>query len=787
MFHMENIFAFPGILLFDVANVPALLLNNLPTAVWILLVPFLLYRNAQGRELFSGLFDDTSAFASLRAAVTILMFHLLALAIFFVPTALFPDAKPEDLAKLSPVTGINLHIATFVCALPMIFFGLAMLSIQYQREKRWWKLAIIGGMIALSAFLSHKMLMDWDLGIGVLIALTAANMALCVLLIYILRKIDTARELVFWNYLAVALCMCLQIALIAGKIKAFNGMYEPGNTDPLYTPLNKPLYDALYLGLLLTVVIAMLMLSAAWNLQYVSPTFILMSVILFYLMLGDVIVAAYVLLALKWKLVLSAFLLLFIYVVFLRKWAAHRINLVESGIKADERADLSAYFKAWWETNILPNIPADESKEIPIFLLGAQGGGSRAGYWTSRLLNDQYEQFRHHLFAATSASGGSSGFGATLALWRYLDEHPTIPADRKAKILKNFARGMFDHNYLSGSFFQLLVTEVGKRIKYLFTKKGVFNRNYHHQLDEAIGFAQALERGWNDDNGKEKNFFQTSRERLKALFLRGYRDTLNIGKGGETPNYPFYPYLSYWYKPGGKLNPGLPLYFPITLNIQSGRAGYASPIDMKKNETVFIDAIDIVKEAEDPAQHQSIPLVAASHLSQLFPVLNAYTYIPSCGNFIDGGMYENQGLPLLSAIYDWLQAEIAQADFIPDALKRRIKVKLLLFVNGAVRPATAKQGPVVEKPISQISAIVKAAGFAGISGRTTWWNAYFKQKVGGNYEEFILQASDTPEKETVPLGRWISTRSFDKMEIRALEEQEQAKKFVAIKGGATHF
>ncbi len=781
---MENIFAFSGVFLFDLFNVPALLLNNLPTAVWILIVPFLLYRDAQGRELFSGLFDDTSSFASVRAAITILMFHLLALAIFFVPTALFPDASPEDLRKLSPVTGINLHVAALTCALPMIFFGLAMISVQYRREKRWWKLGVVAGLIALGTFLSHKMLVDWDLGIGVLIALTVANMALCILLIFVMRKVDKARKRVFWNYMAVSFCMCLQIALIAGKIKAFNGMYDPGNTDPLYVPVNKPLYDALYLGLLLTVVIAMLFLSAVWNLQYVSPTFILMSVILFYLMLGDVVVAAYVLLALKWKLVLTAALLLFAYVVFFRKWGAHQIDLVESGVKADERTDLSEYFKAWWEKNILPNIPADESKDIPIFLLGAQGGGSRAGYWTSCLLNDQHEQLRTHLFAATSASGGSAGFGATLALWRYLDEHPTIPADRKAKILRDFARGMFDHNYLSGSFFQLLVNEVGKRIKYLFVKKGIHNRNYHHQLDEALGFAQAIERGWDDELDKEKGFFRLAVERIKGSFARGYLNTLPVGKGGTTPNYPFYPYLSYWYKPGGKLNPGLPLYFPITFNIQSGRAGYSSPVDMKKNESVFIDAIDIVKEAEDPQKHQSIALVTASNLSQLFPIVNAYTYIPSCGNFIDGGIYENQGLPLLSAIYDWLQAEIAQADFISDAHKRRIRVKLLLFVNGSVQPAAEKQGVAVEKPVSQLSAIVKAVGTAGIKGRTTWWSTYFKQKVGsGNFEEFILQASDTPEKETVPLGRWISIRSFDKMEKRALEEQAQATRFVATKGG----
>ncbi|MFN0037110.1 MAG: hypothetical protein ACKVUS_18800 [Saprospiraceae bacterium] len=41
---------------------------------------------------------------------------------------------------------------------------------------------------------------------------------------------------------------------------------------------------------------------------------------------------------------------------------------------------------------------------------------------------------------------------------------------------------------------------------------------------------------------------------------------------------------------------------------------------------------------------QTLAMVTATNLSQLFPLLNAFTRIKKSGNYLDGGLFENMGV-----------------------------------------------------------------------------------------------------------------------------------------------
>lgn len=768
----ENIPDFLGAIgTLSLADVFHLITSNLLTLVWILLVPFLLYKNDQGKELLIGLFDDAEAFTGVRASALIFLFHVLALAIFYVPVVLFPGATDEELAKLRPVTGQHAYIALFACALPMLFYSAIVFIQQYNRQRKWWLLAVFPGLIVLGSVLAYLMLHGPRYSLALISLLTGGNMALCFGLILLIRWIkrrqaaaDKKDVNIFLNYMAVGFCLALQLPLIAGALR---------NLDWLFLH-NLPMYNLNYLMTIGIAIVTVVFLSFAHNLQSLSPTFVLMGIIIFYLMVGDAVIAAYVIWPNWAKYLLSAVLAFVAYVMFIRKAKMHTIHRVPTQITTEQRTTLETFFDRWWDINIAPTLRTNTSGEIPIYLFGIQGGGSRAGFWACELLNRLDEetngQFHKHIFAAASASGGSSGFGAMLALWRYLDEHPTIPDARKIAIRRQFARGMFGKNYLSSAFFQLLLAEAGKRFLELFGKK-VHNRNFVHQSDESLAFAHAIREGWEsgttngDDN---KSFFTLARERFRSLFDRGYRDPIDAGDAGKIPNYPMRPYLSYWYHPDGRVDGRLPLYFPITFNIQTGKSGFTSAVEW--NPKVFIDAIDILKSAEsDQAgarEKQSVPLVGASHLSQLFPVMNAYTFVPGAGNFIDGGMFENQGLTIVSQLQGWLQQYIATRFSNDPGLRDRIRIRVVFIVNAAIEPKQAE--PV--KPLSQLTAITRAVGFAGIGGRSTWWNQYFYQRLPDNLQptEIILQYPDDPKDETqqVPLGRWLSNRSMARMQER---------------------
>ncbi len=743
------------------------IIKNLPTLAWVLLVPYMLFKNAQGRELLTGMFDEADKFTGIRAAAILPLFHLIVLALYYVPTAIFPDAAMEQVERLRPVTK-ELAPAVIACSIPMIFFAVTLYIVQLKRFKRWWTLAPMAALLALSVWGALQMLKGPRFSLWVLDLMVVANMLLAFALLYAVQKINLRRRGrnrppigAFWNYLFIGLCLSVQMVLIAGSVRESEWLFYN----------NIGLYNTHYLIMLITTVV--LIVAAAWapNLQPLSPTFVLLGITLFYLLLGDLLSAAYLLLPSTPKMILTGVLAAFSYFMFFHKSRIHDMRLWPTKLLSDVRVGLDEYFEAWWQTNIVPDL--GKARKIPIFLMGAQGGGSRAGYWTSQLVNRLNlatdGKFRKRLFAVSSASGGSSGFGATLGMWRFLDDHPTLTEAQKKAIQEGFAAKMYQRNYLSGAFYQLFIGEIGVRISWFFNRNNK-NRNYTHRMDECVAFGEAIQQGLNVGvPPKRKPFFAEVSARIATFFKNGYVDPIARAGNQDIPNYPIQPYLSYWYNDDRGVKAKLPLYFPITMNIQSGRSGFSSPVKM--DPSLFVDAIDILAEAEktqDPKRGLgSVSMVGASQLSQLFPLMNAYTYIPGCGNFIDGGLFENQGFTLMSRLYDWLDKKIKT---LPDDVRSKVEIHFLSVVNGSIRPDTGA-GPAPEKVkrISQMKAVMRAVSSSGISGRTTWWGDHVRGLLPpGHFREIVLQYPNFPADESrrVPLGRWLSSGTIGVMHDR---------------------
>ena len=245
---------------------------------------------------------------------------------------------------------------------------------------------------------------------------------------------------------------------------------------------------------------------------------------------------------------------------------------------------------------------------------------------------------------------------------------------------------------------------------------------------------------------------------MRQTFAVGDADSLRIDKKHpKIPNYPMRPYLSYWYKAPQQPDTRLPLYFPITLNIQTGKSGFASPIAW--DSTLFVDAIDVLRDAENGKTGKTLALSTVTNLSQLFPIMNSYTYIENVGNFMDGGLFENMGLTLMSRIHLRLQEEIAASADIPESVKKRLKINILFFVNDDIQTPEGKQF----SRLNQTTATLKAVASSSIQGRNTWWVNYFTRQLppGERPTTFILQGPRTPETDKLPLGRWLSRRSVE--------------------------
>ena len=720
--------------------------------LWILIVPLLMFGVKQGWELLYGLFDDTGPYPGFRAASMLFIYFLLALAIWLLPMPFFPKATMDELDRLRPVTKDNPYRGLLVSSIPMIFYSIAIIVVQSKRDFNWWQMTLTLATIAAGIYGMWWVMERSKMKIGRLQFLLGMNWLLVFLLIWIGKS---ARD-VFWNYYFIGSCILIQMALLGGLLKHL----EAGLKNGAYKT-----HRRYYRVTFFVIVPGTLILSLVNNLQFLTPTYILLLITTCYVILNDLVIALYVLKKGKWlKYGLTLLLLFLAWFMLIRRSEIHNINYVSSTIQADARVDFHTYFEDWYKNNIAPKVDVTDTAEIPIFLVAAQGGGSRAGLWTSHLLNrlesESNYQFHRHLFAITSASGGSAGTGATLAFWRYLEDNLGMDSATRNQLHQHFAPEMFRRNYLSSQFMQLFVNEVGKRFLCLF-KDGVYDRNLEHQHHEVLGFANAIRYGHDMSNTHDFSPFT----RIYKTFKNGSDGALDIGE--ERPkiaNYPMSPYLSFWYKNAQQPDTRLPLYFPVTTNIQTGKSGYASAIAW--DSTLFVDAIDLIRDAEKSKPGHSLALVTTSNLSQLFPIMNSYTYIEGTGNFMDGGLFENMGLTLMCRIHERLKKEIAAApdSLIPPSVKKRLKVKLLFFINDALDPREQTSF----KPLNQMTATVTAVGFSSIQGTSTWWLNHFKKTLPPDEQpiEFVLQTPQTPEPDKVPLGRWLSIRSVDSVRTR---------------------
>lgn len=401
-----------------------------------------------------------------------------------------------------------------------------------------------------------------------------------------------------------------------------------------------------------------------------------------------------------------------------------------------------------------------QSKEIPIFLVASQGGGSRAGMWASMVLNEMEVQsnytFHSRCFAITSSSGGSSGIGATLATWRLSYDQPAIfqnPVEKK-NIYENFGSHMYQRNYLTGSFMSLFGGEV---LNKFILGKGNQERSYRLIQEEALGWANSVNRGRVGQKAGEKRKFS---DYWHMAGKNGTRKKLFI-EDLSFPNYYYQSYLSFWYDSTGKATYRLPLFFPITKNIQTGRPGFPSPL--RFSDSIFIAGIDLVKEVEDidtTESQESLSYGTAISLSQAFPIVNSQLFIPGTGSYFDGGYFENMGLNLMTPLYEKLRNHVDDTLHSAKYKGKNIKFYLILIYNESYY----QNGnlPLFDKPGSEVGNLLKVASGSVISGNHHYFLKQLKSQVIQHKDSLIeitLQNSSENQVDKLPLGRWLSIRS----------------------------
>lgn len=282
-----------------------------------------------------------------------------------------------------------------------------------------------------------------------------------------------------------------------------------------------------------------------------------------------------------------------------------------------ERAYLKDHFTAWMDSTNTLN--GDSTSNI--YLVSAQGGGSRGGYWTAKslyYLGKEYPRFDQNLFAISSVSGGTVGAAVYLGTRNNYERVDSVYGSN----IDNF----FGVDYVSNSFFDLLYTDqVGKVFNYS-------DRNTQLQEDMEISYDSAF-----------------------------VKDDPSV----QSYNRPF-PLI----KDNGQVETAL---FANSFNITEKKKAIVSSLEMEDVERFGHD--DILKNTK-----KNLSLPQAVNLSEMFPILSGSAKIRYCANenlrrFYDGGVYENYGISTIADIYETI------VDLRNDGHNRKRKIVVILLLN----------------------------------------------------------------------------------------------------------
>jgi hypothetical protein len=321
----------------------------------------------------------------------------------------------------------------------------------------------------------------------------------------------------------------------------------------------------------------------------------------------------------------------------------HQVRLLGSASAAIPRPDVRSAFDAW-RKDLAPR-----THGVPIIFVVAQGGASRAGYWTGDALSVLEQQtqgdFSRHVFAISSISGGSLGAAGFLAA---IHDQPNLAAEGR---LRQRVACFTEQDYLSPALGGLLFPDLIQR----------FNPLPGVRLPDR---ARALEVGWEAGWGKRCG--------------GGWSD-VNSGRMGQG-------FLSLWDRPAGPATaPWLPMLMVGGVTLETGRPLITSSMMLRSGATPFVDAEDFHQVAG-----RDVRLSTAILNGARFPYISPGGTLPKgAGHIVDGGYFDATGV---EAVRQLALSMFKPANKLLEARGELPTINLrpvyLLLLNGEASPSS---------------------------------------------------------------------------------------------------
>ena len=394
------------------------------------------------------------------------------------------------------------------------------------------------------------------------------------------------------------------------------------------------------------------------------------------------------------------------------------IDLGRDGVNTySQRKDLGAFFSQWTASR---KLEIEGSPGVyPVFLVLADGGASRSGYWTASVLGRIEDgtagRFSRHLLCLSGASGGSVGNAAFHASLR------TASKEGVANGHLERCRAWLSNDFLSYTLARLLGPDL---FKPLFPFDSVYDR------------AAALERS-----------------------LEETGDTSGIGPAMQGSF-------------SASVDDRLPALLINATRMQDGRPAVVSTLSL--DSAVFGKRLDVMARMDSS---RDVRLGTITVLGARFP------YVSPAGRlgddyYVDGGYFDNSGAGVVHEMLIELNRMIADSlAKDPKHLLGRLRFHVVHTRNSPLGEDPVKKvHPLVNDLLAPVKTLIGAYG-TQTDVNNLRLKKYLLQTSGGDstYITFNLYRPD--ERDRYPMSWAISKFNRDAMDAR-LDEHPKVRDFI---------
>ncbi len=318
------------------------------------------------------------------------------------------------------------------------------------------------------------------------------------------------------------------------------------------------------------------------------------------------------------------------------------MEIRQADSKKTYRTNLNDYLQRWLTHPQRQELisKSDSSRPFPVYLVIADGGASKSGYWVSSVLakmeaETASDPFSNHLLSLAGASGGSVGNAAFYSLLK------SGTSDKPASF-ETETKNFFKSDLLTYSLARFLGVDLFNN----FIPWFCFD-------DRATALATAM-------------------EKLPKGTVIGDRFAKPVEEILDSTG-------------------RLPLLFINTTHLQAGHPCLISSVKYDNSFSARWDVLDILNKEDS---NSTIKFSTAVVLGARFP------YISPAGGigkhfFVDGGYYDNSGAGVTLELLEYLQRKMADTSSFLNAYRNRLQFKVIYLSNG--RSASYSEVPDLSK------------------------------------------------------------------------------------------